>query len=66
MNSHAEKKYLIDKWLAKPIPDFDVLLAQYPVIPLWWNTDLDLDDYLILCEKIKADHEAKLIKGRRK
>ncbi len=49
-----------DKWLNKPIPDFDKLLDQHPFIPMWWNTDLDLDEYLMLVEKIKAEHKAKL------
>jgi len=43
----------------KSIPDFDALLSQHPIIPLWWDTDLDLDEYLELVKKIKANHKAK-------
>ena len=49
-----------DKEINKPIPDFDALLAQHPVIPLWWDTDLNIDDYLKLVAKIKAEHKEKM------
>ena len=48
-----------DEELNKPIPNFDALLAQHPIIPLWWDTDLKLDEYLALVAKIRAEHKAK-------